>query len=176
LVPLHHAGGYPIDHARCCRVVDRQRSMRESNRRAATASSMDGGRFLECFRPNNACGSPPWSADRPALHLPRASRSDCSRPDIHGAPICSWSPRACPASFVRSLPAGSSITAKARQAAAIRPGLTPRRTLSTRPSFETNNTSIAKRMAKVWMAPANTLARAQSFTLEGRRRSACRGG
>jgi hypothetical protein len=41
---------------------------------------------------------------------------------------------------------------RARHAAAIRHGGIARRTFNTRPSLETNATSIAKRMKKVWIA------------------------
>ena len=64
----------------------------------------------------------------------------------HSATI-NLSPRRVP--VLSSVPAGNSTTAYARSAPAIRHGGTAAQSFTTRPSFETNATSIAKRMKNV---------------------------
>jgi hypothetical protein len=55
--------------------------------------------------------------------------------------------------FVRAnVPEGSSITAEARNAHAIRQGFSAGTVLTTRPSLATKATSIANFMKKVWIA------------------------
>ncbi len=78
----------------------------------------------------------PWSADFSSCSQPFQIEVTCSR-SSRRVSLCS------------SAPTGSSMTANARQDAAIRQGGNAERTLSTRPSRETNATSIAKRMEKV---------------------------